>query len=51
MQGNIIVFKGYFNDFNLILLYFVTFATLLQIWYCKKLHTFGVKKMTFCMPG
>ena len=41
-------------------MYVFTFAALLQIWYCQKLHTFwgklcfaknldGVKKMTFCM--
>ena len=34
------VIYGYFNVFLCILLYFVTYATLLQIWYCQKLRTF-----------
>ena len=34
------VLKGYYNDFDYILLNFVTFAALSQIWYCQKLRTF-----------
>ena len=30
----------YFYDFDYILLNFVTYTTLLQIWFCKKLRTF-----------
>ena len=37
-------FKGIFNDFKYILLYFIAFAALSQIW-----NLDGVKKMTFCM--
>ena len=37
------VLKGYGNEFDLMLLYFVIYAALLQIWCCKKSHTFWGK--------